>query len=192
MLGNVKLRVSDTAGMRDTDDLVEKIGVEKAYKKLDEAQLVLAVFDSSRALEAVDLQLIEKIKGLKVIAVINKTDLPRKIDVDFIESELKNVVYMSAKNDDNLKGLRESVEEMFKVNAFDSAQGILSNQRQYFAVKSAISGLDKACVALNSGITLDALAVFIEWVVGFLLELTGEKVTDTIISEVFSKFCVGK
>lgn len=192
MLGDVMLKISDTAGIRDTDDLVEKIGVEKAQKKIDEAQLVLGVFDYSKPLDDDDIFLIEKLKNVNSIALINKTDLKKEIDTDFIEKNLKQVVYMSAKEDRGLKDLENMVSDLFNTKNFDASQGVLSNQRQFFAVKNACENIVEAMKALDFGMTLDAITVLVEEAISELMKLTGEKVTDAVVNEVFSKFCVGK
>ena len=192
LLGDIMLKVSDTAGIRNTDDLVEKIGVEKAQKKIDEAQLVLGVFDYSKPLYDDDIFLIKKLKTVNSIALINKTDLKKEIDTDLIEKNLKYVVYMSAKEDRGLKDLENLILDIFKMKNFDATQGILSNQRQFFAVKSANENIIEAMKALDFGMTLDAITVLVEEAISELMKLTGEKVTDAVVNEVFSKFCVGK
>ena len=192
VLGDVKLRVTDTAGVRETDDVVEKIGVDKAYKKINEAQLVLAVFDFSRDLDDDDNCLLEKIKKLNAVAVVNKTDLPQKLDVNFVKSVVPHVVFMSAKESEGLKDLEAAVTRLFKINRIDPTQGVLSNQRQFFAAKKACESLKEAKNAILAGVTLDAVAVLIEEAIEALLRLTGERVTDEVVKEVFSKFCVGK
>lgn len=192
VLGDVKLRVTDTAGVRETDDVVEKIGVDKAYKKINEAQLVLAVFDFSRDLDDDDKCLLEKIKKLNAVAVVNKTDLPQKLDVNFVKSVVPHVVFMSAKESEGLKDLEAAVTRLFKINRIDPTQGVLSNQRQFFAAKKACESLKEAKNAILAGVTLDAVAVLIEEAIEALLRLTGERVTDEVVKEVFSKFCVGK
>lgn len=192
MLGDIMLKVSDTAGIRNTDDLVEKIGVEKAQKKIAQAQLVLAVFDYSKPLNKDDIYLIEKLKNLNSIAIINKTDLAPSIDTAFIEKNMENVVYISAKESKGLIDLEKIVSKLFIMNNFDPSQGVLANQRQFFAIKNASGNINEAIDALNAGITLDAITVLIEEAISQLLLLTGEKVTDAVLDEVFSKFCVGK
>ena len=192
MLGDIMLKVSDTAGIRDTDDLVEKIGVDLARKKVKEAQLVLAVFDYSKALNDDDKDLILKLKDTESIAIVNKVDLKKAIDTDFIEKNLKNVIYISAREDESLNKLEKIITEIFKINNFDPTQGILSNQRQYFAVNKARENIGEALEALEMGVTLDAITVLIEESINSILKLTGEKATDAVINEVFSRFCVGK
>ena len=191
-LGNVVLRLSDTAGIRNTDNKVEKIGVEKAIQRLKTCGLVLAVFDSSMPLEKEDYKLIEDIKNVPSVAVINKSDLEKKIDSDYIEKNTENVVYISAGNASGLQELVSVIEKITGTNSFDPSQGVLSNERQRNSAFLAKKALEEAKNALEIGMTFDAVTVSIEEAISELLELTGENVSDEIVDKVFHNFCVGK
>lgn len=191
-LGNVVLRLSDTAGIRNTDNKVEKIGVEKAIQRLKTCGLVLAVFDSSMPLEKEDYKLIEDIKNVPSVAVINKSDLEKKIDSDYIEKNTENVVYISAGNASGLQELESVIEKITGTNSFDPSQGVLSNERQRNSAFLAKKALEEAKNALEIGMTFDAVTVSIEEAISELLELTGENVSDEIVDKVFHNFCVGK
>lgn len=191
-LGNVVLRLSDTAGIRNTDNKVEKIGVEKAIQRLKTCGLVLAVFDSSMPLEKEDYKLIEDIKNVPSVAVINKSDLEKKIDSDYIEKNTENVVYISAGNASGLQELESVIEKITGTNSFDPSQGVLSNERQRNSAFLAKKALEEAKNALEIGMTFDAVTISIEEAISELLELTGKKVSDEIVEKVFHNFCVGK
>lgn len=191
-LGNVILRLSDTAGIRDTDNTVEKIGVEKAKKRLLNCGLVLAVFDSSSPLNKDDKELIEIIKSVPAVAIINKSDLQRNIDGSYIENKIKHTVYISASNGEGLKDLIDVIEEIAGTSSFNPSEGILSNERQRDAANNALNSVKEAKEALNLGMTFDAVTVSLEDAISSLLELTGERASDEIVDKVFHNFCVGK
>lgn len=191
-LGNVILRLSDTAGIRETDNAVEKIGVEKAKKRLESCGLVLAVFDSSTPLNDDDRALIEAVREVPCVAVINKNDLERKIDTEYIEKNIKSTVYISASKGEGTKELAQVIEKIAGTDSFNPSQGILANERQRDAVLQAYNSVKEAKAALNMGMTYDAVTVSVEEAIVSLAELTGERASDEIVDRVFHNFCVGK
>ena len=191
-LGDVVLHLADTAGLRDTDDPVEKVGVELARKRLNSSYLVLAVFDSSEELSKEDLELIDKIKDRPVVAVINKTDLERKIDVEQIRAKIPRVAELSASAGEGLQALEKEVRELLNLSQLDSSSGIIANERQRACVEEANKTMHQAMDALNMGETLDAVNVCIDSAIDSLLELTGERASEAVIDKVFERFCVGK
>jgi tRNA modification GTPase len=191
-LGSLVLRLSDTAGIRNTDDEIEKIGVDIAYSRLDESDLVLAVFDCTVPLSADDLSLIEKLKSKKAVAVINKSDEQSVIDMDFIKNNFRYYAEISAKDNQGISVLSDCLEEMFVNNDIPAHQGIIANERQKLCVEKALESVENALSALDSGEFLDAVTVLLDEALSSLLELTGEKVTDAVVNDVFSRFCVGK
>lgn len=191
-LGDLVLHLRDTAGIRDSEDLVESIGIEKAYKALDDAQLVLAVFDNSRELDDLDFQLIEKSKGKRAVAVINKNDLDNRLDADKIEEAFEKTVYISAKEGDGLKELAKAVEDMLGVADFDTTAPLLANARQRQNCQNAYDSVAEALDGASIGITYDAINVMIDSACEELLSLTGRKATTEVVNNIFSKFCVGK
>jgi tRNA modification GTPase len=192
MVGNVLLKLSDTAGIRETDNEIEKIGVEKTFEKIERAGLVIALFDNSQTLTDEDIDLIEKIKDTPSIAVINKTDLDSKINIEYISKKIKHLVYISAKNQENINELVDLVEKIAGTEKFDPSAGIIANERQKESVKKALDSLIEGKNALDLGMTLDAVTVSISEAIENLLELTGEKVGEEIVDRVFHNFCVGK
>ncbi len=191
-LGNVMLRLSDTAGLRNTDNPVEKIGVERAKQKLKSCGLVLAVFDNSSPLSAEDKEMLHLLAGTPTIAVINKTDLGGRLETEIIKKYVDEVVFISAANAQGIDKLVQAVEKVTGTQEFDPSQGILATERQRNAVSNALKAVEEAVFALQSGITLDAVTVSIEEAVGTLLELTGKRASEEIVHQVFSRFCVGK
>ena len=191
-VGDVILRLSDTAGMRDTEDRVEKIGVDIAKSRVKNCGLVLAVFDNGREIDEDDRRLIQSVKEAPVIAVINKTDLEKKLDTDYIEKNIKRTIKISAKSGDGLEQLKEEIEKIAGTEKFNPSEGILANERQRNAVLNAEKALTEAKNALNSGMTFDAVTVSIEEAIENILELTGERVSEVVVDNVFHNFCVGK
>lgn len=191
-VGDVILRLSDTAGMRDTEDKVEKIGVDIAKSRIKNCGLVLAVFDYGRKLDEDDKKLIESVKEAPVIAVINKTDLEKELDTDYIENNLERVIKISAKNGEGFEKLKEEIERIAGTENFNPSEGILANERQRNAVLNAEKALNEAKEALNTGMTFDAVTVSIEEAIENILELTGERVSEVVVDNVFHNFCVGK
>jgi tRNA modification GTPase len=191
-VGDVLLRLSDTAGIHETTDTVEKIGVDIAKNRLSNCGLVLGVFDNNSVLDDDDKNLIETIKDMPVIAVINKCDLERKIDIDYIKSKIPNVVEISAKNGKGYEKLSKLIENIAGTYDFNPSEGILANERQRKAVVNAEIALTEAKEALAIGMTFDAVTVSLEEAIENLLELTGERVSDVVVDNVFHNFCVGK
>ncbi len=191
-LGNIVLHLRDTAGIRDSEDFVESIGIEKAYKALDHAQLVLAVFDNSRMLDDLDIRLIERSKGKKAVAVINKTDLTNVLDTELIEKAFDSTVYISAKDGNGLKALSDAVEQVLGVADFDTTAPLLANERQRQNCRNAYDSIAEALDGAMLGVTYDAINVMIDSACEELLSLTGRKATTEVVNNIFSKFCVGK
>ncbi len=191
-LENITLRLFDTAGIRETEDTVEKIGVELAHKNIDTADLILAVFDASVVLDNNDKALIEKLKNRTAIAIVNKTDKTQLCDTDYIKNNFDNTVFISAKEDTTLKTLENEIIKAVGLNNFSSSNGVLSNLRQLNCAKIARDHLSDAVSTLKSGFTLDAVGVCVQSAIEALSELTGESASESVIDEVFSKFCVGK
>lgn len=191
-VSGVILRVSDCAGLRDTDDVVEKIGVDFMYKRLEEASLLLVVFDNSKPLEKDDYSLLERIKGKTSICVINKADLENNLDLTFLATQFTNVIKISANKEEALIPLTAIIDKALQVNRLDMSAGFIANERQRECILRAENALGKAIDGIGSGITPDATGVMLEETLSCIYELSGEKVSDAVIGEVFKRFCVGK
>lgn len=191
-LGDIVLRLSDTAGIRDTDDLIEGWGIKIAEKTLRSSELVIAVFDGSCPLTEDDFSLIEMIRAMKCIAVVNKTDDKTVIDEDYLKSIFIQIVYLSAKENDGIDRLQKAVEKVFSIDPDNFLSVTAANERQKCCIQSALDCVDSSIDAINNGELLDAVNILIDEAEQHLLELTGEKITEAVVDEVFSRFCVGK
>ncbi len=159
ILGDVLLHLADTAGIRDTEDPVESIGVDRARDRVRSAQLVLAVFDSSQELNGEDRELIESLQEIPSVAVVNKSDLETKIDFAYLENHFRQIVFISALRGDGLEQLEKAVAETLQTASLDPAAGMLFTERQRDAARRAGDCLEEALSALDAGFTLDAVTV---------------------------------
>ncbi len=192
VVGGVVLRLCDTAGLRETDDKVESIGVARAKQKLETATLILAVFDASAPLEEQDKALFPLCKEKHAIAIVNKTDLPTKLDTKILDTVFNKVVYISAKENNGLQSLEQAIAEVLGTAAFDSSAATLMNERQLACCSAALDAVKEAHDALSSGVTRDAVQVCVDSAIESLGTLTGERATESVVNEIFSRFCVGK
>ncbi|MBP5578995.1 MAG: tRNA uridine-5-carboxymethylaminomethyl(34) synthesis GTPase MnmE [Ruminococcus sp.] len=191
-IGDITLRLSDTAGIHETDDIIEGIGVEMAEKMISSSELVIAVFDGSCPLTEDDLYLINKINKNKTVAVINKNDVGQMIDTSLLEDKVQHIVYLSAKENTGVDELYDKIQSIFKLNEADFDTVTAANERQKKCIDKALEGIESAISSLEIGEMLDAVNILIDEAEQSLLMLTGEKITDAVVDEVFSRFCVGK
>ncbi len=191
-LGDLVLHLADTAGLRETDDPVERIGVSRARERLERAQLILAVFDASEPLDEEDFRLLEACQNRPCIAIINKSDLTQRLDARQVEAAVAQTVFLSAAQGEGYGALCEAATRVLGTQDFDPAAPLLATERQRDCCRQALDGLDQALEAIQMGMTLDAVTVCIDSALSALLELTGEKANEAIVDEVFSTFCVGK
>ncbi|MEG1887529.1 MAG: GTP-binding protein, partial [Oscillospiraceae bacterium] len=191
-LGEIKLCLADTAGIRETNDEIEKIGVNRATERISSAQLIMAVFDSSVPLDDQDKKLIEFASGRPIIAVLNKSDLCTVSDTSFFETCGIATVPICAKNGEGADELRQCIENLVGLESLSEDSLILSSERQRACAIKAFNELNNATEILAEGMTFDAIGVLIDEALSALMELTGERVTEEVANEVFSRFCVGK
>lgn len=189
-VGDVMLNLADTAGIHTTSDVVERFGVDRALKRIESAELLLAVFDCSTPIDQDDIRLLESIRGKKCVVVLNKTDLPEKIDRNLFDG--LDTVEISAKSGKGYEELSQKIGEICKVGMLSPDDTVLISERQYDCVRRALDGVNSAREALMSGITLDAVGVCVDDAISALLELTGKRVTNEVCDEIFKRFCVGK
>lgn len=192
LVGDVILRLSDTAGLRSTNDEVEKIGVEKARRRLEQCGLLLAVLDNSRELNDEDFSLLKEAKNVPTIVIINKTDLVGKLDTDKIADYCDNIIKVSAASGEGKEKIISAVRKIAGTDKLNPSEGILSNERQRTAVVNALCSVTEAKESLKNGMTYDAVTVSLEEAISAVLELTGERVSEEIVDRVFHNFCVGK
>ena len=188
-LGGVLLRLSDTAGLRETDDPVEKLGVERAEAAVGGAELLLAVFDGS-APACADDERVAALSAPRRVAVVNKCDLPDSPEA-FSPEGFDAVVRVSARTGEGLDALASAVAELFGASAPPNGE-IITNLRQAEAVSRARAAVKRAAEAAEAGVTPDAVLLDVEEGLGALAELTGASVRDDIVEQIFSRFCVGK
>lgn len=191
MAGNVMLRLADCAGIRDTDDVVESIGVERMLKKIDSASLVFAVFDGSRQLSDDDRRLMSHLTDKNCICIINKTDLAQVIDKSEL-SQFDEIIEISAKDISAAEKISEAVSRRTGLSKLDLSSGFIANERQRLCIREAIEYINQALTALQLGVTLDAVGIMCESALERLYELSGENVSEAVIDQVFARFCVGK
>lgn len=191
-LGGVPLRLADTAGLRDTEDPVESIGVAAARERLRTAELVLAVFDASQTLERLDEEWLHSLDPERTVAVVNKSDLPPALDLEKIWDAFPHWALISAVSGDGLEELEKQVSSILETGDFRPMDGVLLTERQRDNVRRALKAVEEGRAALENGMTLDAVTVCVEDGLSALYSLTGENVSEEIIDRVFEEFCVGK
>ena len=191
-LGNVTLRLSDTAGLRETEDVIEQMGVKIAEERLAQADLILAVFDTTRPLDEDDRRMLEQLPEKPVIAILNKSDQSAQLDTDELEPHFSRVITMAAREGSGLEQLQQAVEELFYQAEVTPELGIVANARQKQCLEQAREQVQLALEALDAGELLDAVTVLLEEAANALLTLTGERVSEAVVNDVFSRFCVGK
>lgn len=189
-IGGYALRLSDTAGVHQTQEQIEKIGVEKSIAFLQDADLVLAVFDVSRPLCEDDEALLARLPMERTIAVCNKTDLGKQWDIE--DYGFSDIVEISAKMLDGMEKLETAVEKFASRQATPAEDGMIANERQRACLQEAISAVQEGLDALQMGLAYDAVTVSLEGAADALLQLTGERITDAVVDAVFTRFCVGK
>ena len=189
----VKFNLIDSAGIRETDDVVEKIGIEKSKELIDVSDIILFVVDGSEDLENDEIEIMKKLFNKNAILVINKSDLFNKNDIiskinDFWN---KDLIFISAKE---VKGVVDLKDKIFNMLIDKKVLNslLLTNVRHIDLIKKAVDCVDRAIGAVDSGLTLDMVSIDIQDAWNFLGEITGVSNTEEIVNTIFSKFCVGK
>ncbi len=193
--GRVVLRLFDTAGIRDTEDEIEQIGVERAKLALGDAELVLMLFDNSRPLDGHDREIMDDLKNINApkIAIINKNDENSMIDEHEISKDFESIIRISAKENENIDELKNAVEALYINEEIDTSNdAVITNARQSAALESAAARLESAVLAIENGFSADVAGVDVELAMSELSKLEGREVGEDIIGEIFSHFCVGK
>ena len=185
-LGNVTLHLMDTAGIHESIDYVESIGIERSKKAMEEADLVLLVLDVSKELDDVDKLLLEETKKKNRIIIGNKIDLTPRVKLD-------DIIYISAKNKEGLDLLAEKIEEVTKIDSIDQMNGnYLNNTRQMGLMEKAMKSLKQALESIDYGYDISLIEIDIKNAFDSLGEITGEANPDELITALFTKFCLGK
>lgn len=191
----IPLKIIDTAGIRNTTDIIEEMGVEKALKVADDADLVLAILDNTKNIDDQDLKILDLIKNKKSIILLNKIDL---IDNNLEKNKEilntgKTVIKISTKNRYGIENLYKKIEEMFNIKEIDIDSGnIITNIRHKNQITFSIKSIEEAIQAINFNLPIDIISISIKQALEDLGKITGENVGEDIINEIFSKFCLGK
>lgn len=192
VLGGVLLRLADTAGLRKAEGEVERMGVRRALAAAEKAQLILAVFDSAEPLTAAEGETLAVAGRAKhAVAVINKTDLPRRLDANALTGRFDDTVEVCARTGEGLDELGRAVARLFPIPEAPAGE-ILTNARQADAVSRALESVNAALEAMRLGVTPDAVLTEAECAMRALGELSGRTVRDDVTDRIFSRFCVGK
>lgn len=194
-INGIPINLIDTAGIRDTDNVVEQIGITKSREMAENADLLIAIFDSSKDLDKDDLEILELIKNKKSIILLNKIDLQSKIseEDERLKSATKNIIKISALNKIGLEELENKITDLFNLNEINiNDELIVTNIRHKNLITKSIKNVEDARIALNQKMPLDIVTIFIKNIIGCMDEITGEIASEDIINEIFSKFCLGK
>ena len=187
----ILLNIIDTAGIRDTDDVVEKIGVEISLSKINEADLVLVILNNNEELNDVDLDILDKTNDKTSIIVINKNDLDSKIDLTKLEG--RNIVYTNTVTLEGIDTLKDKITELFKLEEIKKQDyNYITNVRQISKIKECLKRIDDIKESLNNEVPLDMIEIDLRDIWDILGEIIGESYTEELLDELFSKFCVGK
>lgn len=190
-LDGIPIRITDTAGIRDTEDTVERIGVEKSKEKIEEADLIILMLDTSRDIDEEDKQIIEAVKDKKYVSLLNKVDLERKLPIEIIEG-LENRIEISAKTGVGIDELKEMIKKLFFDGKIDSESLIVSNTRHKQALYRALENCETALARVNNNEFLDLISIYITASMRSLGEITGDELEEDLLNKIFSEFCVGK
>ena len=192
----IPLKLIDTAGIRKTEDKIEEIGVKRALKISEEADLIIAIFDGSKELDEEDLEILNIIKNKKAIVILNKKDigdLHFENNESFIKDLNNNIIKISAKTGEGIEDLFSIIEKMFKNDEIKMNDGIIiTNIRHKNQIDKALTSVNEAIESSESGMPIDIVSIPIKQILSDLSAITGEDVSEDIINEIFSKFCLGK
>lgn len=193
-LEGIPFKIIDTAGIRETNDTVEKIGVQKAMEIAKKSDLIIAIFDISKRITDEDKKILEILKEKNAIIILNKIDITKEcVDKEIFEKINKKIIIMSAKTQEGVQELLETMVKMVSNEEIQSDGELLAiNARHKSLISKAKCALEKSIETINLGMPLDVISIYIKNILEELGKITGESVTDDIISEIFSKFCLGK
>mgnify|MGYP005809437147 FL=1 len=199
-IGDIVLNISDTAGIRDTDDIVEKIGVEKSLKKLEEVDLVIYMFNVEEDIEESDLKILSKIKnkGLKYITLINKMDKVEKSIFDAFLKKLEqykfeNIIPISVTTGEGVEKLKKCITDIFNTTDLDfEHELIITNSRHKELLKKSVEYLNKAKNEISHNMPIDIISIYIKDAAMYLGQIIGTDVSIDVVNKIFEKFCLGK
>ena len=193
-INGIPLKLIDTAGIRETENEVEKIGIEKSIKYAKEADLVILIIDGSKDLSKEDIEILNIVNPKKTIIILNKIDLEQKIDENTSEIvKFNNIIKISALKKEGIDKLYEKINDLFNFNQINVDNDIvITNERHKIQIQKAIQNLNKAIKSLSINMPIDIVAIGLKDVLSDLGEITGEEASEEIINEIFARFCLGK
>ncbi|MDS0527929.1 tRNA uridine-5-carboxymethylaminomethyl(34) synthesis GTPase MnmE [Clostridium sp. SHJSY1] len=190
-LDGIPVKIIDTAGIRETEDIVEKIGVERSKKKIDEADLIILVLDSSRKLDQEDEEIIRYVNDKKYVVLLNKVDLDSQIADEELKG-LSEIVKISAMSGYGIDDLKNRIKDMFFSGEVDTESLIISNNRHKQALYRALENCNLAKEKVKLNEYLDLISIYVTSAMKSLGEITGDELEEDLINKIFSEFCVGK
>jgi len=191
----IPAKITDTAGIRSTQDIVEKIGVDKAYKAIEDADLIIVVIAADTGILDEDVEVLESIKGKKSLVLINKTDLVDKQKIDEVRKQINVDIVLEASviKEQGIEGLEEKISEMFfKGDISQNDEILLTNARHKNLVDHAIIAIEQAINSFDLGMPLDMVTIDIKNCADCIGQITGESIDEDIMHNIFSRFCIGK
>jgi tRNA modification GTPase len=192
-IAGVPVNIADTAGIRHTDDVVEKMGVERSFESAKKADLILLILDISRKIDDDDRKLLDFVNDKKCLILLNKTDLEPKFTADDLKIDKKNVIEMSVRENIGTQELVERLKDMFFGGDIEIKNGlIISNSRHKNALYEAAQSLKRAINTIDSGMPEDFVSMDLSQAVENLGEITGESMQEDLLNRIFERFCVGK
>ena len=194
-IDGIPLKIIDTAGIRQTDDYVEKIGVKKAINLIKESDLIIAIFDNSKQLDEEDYEILELVKNKKCIILLNKCDLSKKNNetISYMSKINKNVIKASMKTKEGMEELYRTISEMFKNEEIDyNNEIVITNVRHKNLIHKAVNNINNIINKRERNTPIDIMSIEIKEILENLGEITGNNVSEDIINKIFSKFCLGK
>ncbi len=194
-INDIPLKIIDTAGIRETQDIIEKIGVEKSRKYAMSADLILVMIDGSKQLENDDFEILNLTENKNSIIIINKSDLPQQADIEKINKYIKNdnIVNLSLKTSSGIESLYEKIKYMFYEGEINVNEEIfINNMRHKDSLIQAVQALQNAINTIQSGLSEDFVSIDLQQSYNFLGEITGETLDEDIVNKIFSEFCLGK
>lgn len=194
IINDLALKLIDTAGIRDTDDVIEKMGVERAYKYAKEADLILMIMDSSLPIDESDIEIFDYIKDKVSLILLNKSDLETRTSIEDVKKYTdKHVMMISAREESGIEEFKTKIKEMFVSGIIDyNDEVMITNERHLFLIDKAIEEMNSVLSGISQGLPEDFISIDLKNAYGSLGEIIGERVDDDIINEIFSKFCMGK
>ncbi len=194
-LGGIPVKIVDTAGIRQTGDKVEKIGVEKSRARAENADIIFMVLDASVPLCEEDTEILEFIRGKRAVILVNKTDISVNIDTDELcrYTERENIIFISVRENEGIDRLTERFREMFLSGGVEMKESVLiNNTRHKNMLSKAAEALDRAAVTIQTRMPEDFISMDLQDALTALGEITGDSVDDEIIDRIFTRFCLGK